>query len=493
MSNEVTDERAYSFEEKKEAYDVQTVNSEESANELTPEFKAAEKSLIWKLDFYYVMPCIAVLNFLQFFDKSTLNYSAVLGIKEDAHLTDSQFSWLGSIFYLGYLLYQVPNTYFIQRLPIGRYIGVLIVVWGLVLTVTCLGKNFSQLAALRFLLGFFEAGIYPCCMMIISSMYRRDEQAGRIGCVYICNGIAMAIGGLIGYGIGHMMGVRGMNGWQWIMIILGSVTMAFGIGCFFLLADNPKSKLLHLTEDERKLVALRTIDNSTIVTKEIKYHHMIEALKEPRFYCFIFASLLYNLQNGALGIFSSVITAGFGFSSLNAILLTVPAGVVDCLYIGFAVWYNGRYGNSLHLASILLVIAIIGLLLLVVIPIPQVKLLGLYMCWSFAASYTLFLTAMTNNVSGYTKKIFYSSAIMVFYTIGNFAGPQMMVSSQKPLYLGGMIGYMAADVICIILLQYARYSMAKVNKQRLENPSTEKIDTTKDLTDVENPHFIYRL
>lgn len=107
MSNEVTEE-AYSFEEKKEAFDVQTVNSEESAHEeLSPEMKAAEKSLIWKLDFYYVMPCIAVLNFLQFFDKSTLNYSAVLGIKEDAHLTDSQFSWLGSIFYLGYLLYQV--------------------------------------------------------------------------------------------------------------------------------------------------------------------------------------------------------------------------------------------------------------------------------------------------------------------------------------------------------------------------------------------------
>lgn len=98
------------------------------------------------------------------------------------------------------------------------------------------------------------------------------------------------------------------------MIILGSVTIAFGIGCFFLLADNPKSKLLRLTENERKMVELRTIDNSTIVTKDIKIHHMFEALKEPRYYCFVFASLLFNLQNGALGIFSSVITAGFGFS-----------------------------------------------------------------------------------------------------------------------------------------------------------------------------------
>ncbi|KAI9263868.1 major facilitator superfamily domain-containing protein [Helicostylum pulchrum] len=493
---ELTDERICSSEGKKEVYESSEFDHDEEASnedELSPELVAAEKSLVWKLDFLYVMPCIAVLNFLQFFDKSALNYSALLGIKEDTHITDSQFGWLGSIFYLGYLVYQVPNTFLLQRLPIGKYMGILIVTWGVVLTVTCVGKNFSQLAALRFLLGFFEAGIYPCCMMIVSCMYRRNEQAGRIGCVYICNGIAMAVGGLVGYGIGHMMGVRGMNGWQWIMIILGAATMAFGIFCFFLLVDNPRSKFLRLSPDELKVVELRIIDNSTVITKEIKFHHMLEALKEPRYYCFIFASLLYNLQNGALNTFSSIITAGFGFSNLNAILLSVPSGVVDCLYIGFAVWYNRRYGQSLHLACILLVIAIVGLLLLVVIPVPQIKLLGLYMCWSFAASYTLFLTALTNNVSGYTKKIFYSSSVMVFYTFGNFAGPQMMVPSQKPLYLGGMIGYMAADVVCIILLQIARYYMAKSNKERLDSPSNTKVDVNDDLTDVENPNFIYRL
>jgi ACS family allantoate permease-like MFS transporter len=128
-----------------------------------------------------------------------------------------------------------------------------------------------------------------------------------------------------------------------------------------------------------------------------------------------------------------------------------------------------------------------------VIPVAKVKLLGLYMCWAFCAAYVLFLTALANNVSGYTKKIFYSSAVMVFYTIGNFAGPQMMVDWQKPLYLGGMIGYIAADLICILLLQYARWEMAKSNKKRMETPAAEQVDVNDDLTDKENPHFMYRL
>ena len=65
------------------------------------------------------------------------------------------------------------------------------------------------------MLGFFEAGIYPCCIMLISTMYRRREQAGRLGVVYICNGVAMAVGGLIGYGIGNMNDVGNKAPWQW--------------------------------------------------------------------------------------------------------------------------------------------------------------------------------------------------------------------------------------------------------------------------------------
>lgn len=96
--------------EEKHLDDAHTMYSdEEKSNEMTPELVAAEKKLVWKLDYLYVMPCIAILNFLQFFDKSALNYSSVLGIREDTGISSSQFAWLGSIFYLGYLLYQVKG------------------------------------------------------------------------------------------------------------------------------------------------------------------------------------------------------------------------------------------------------------------------------------------------------------------------------------------------------------------------------------------------
>lgn len=176
---------------------------------------------------------------------------------------------------------------------------------------------------------------------------------------------------------------------------------------------------------------------------------------------------------------------------MNAILLTIPSGVTDCIYIAVAVWYNRRYGNTLYTGVVLLLIAILGLILLVVIPVPKAKLLGLYLTWAFAASFVMLLVALANNVAGYTKKVFYSSSLMVFYTLGNFAGPFMMSASAPPLYVGGMIGYMVANAVTVLLFLYIRWSMVRENRKRMANPSTQEV--LPDMTDVENKNFIYRV
>lgn len=103
----------------------------------------------------------------------------------------------------------------LQRFPVGRYIGVIVFLWGSILACTATGQNFSQMAAMRFLLGFFEAGIYPALTLLVSTFYRRSEQAARLGAFWLCNGIALIVGGLISYGIGRMEYTHGLKNWQW--------------------------------------------------------------------------------------------------------------------------------------------------------------------------------------------------------------------------------------------------------------------------------------
>lgn len=102
-----------------------------------------------------------------------------------------------------------------QKLPLGKYLGVLIFTWGTILAITSLSKSFVHLVVFRFALGVFEAGVYPCTIMIISRVYRRDEQSARIGAIYFIGGISMTVGGIMSYGIGHMDGIAHIKSWQW--------------------------------------------------------------------------------------------------------------------------------------------------------------------------------------------------------------------------------------------------------------------------------------
>ncbi|KAI7872140.1 major facilitator superfamily domain-containing protein [Spinellus fusiger] len=451
-----------------------------------------ERALLRKID-WHILPLVCIIDFLQFLDKSAINYALVLGINDDTNMSGNQFNIVASLFYLGYLCYQFPNNYFLQHIRIGRYIGILLIVWGGILAATASAKNFSQLAALRFCLGFAEAGVYPCLILLISTMYRRSEQAMRLGIFWLCNGVALGAGGLISYGFGSITQVANIHPWRWCMLILGLVTIVVGVICFFFLIDDPRSLRWHYNAEEQLMVEERIRDNAVMRTSYVNHDQIREALREPRFWCFCFASLFLNLQNGAMTSYSAAITAGFGFSNMNAILLQIPTGLVDVLYILGAVFLSQRIGQTIYVACGCLMGASIGLLLLEFIPVSQYKLVGLYFFWGYAAAYVMIIATISTNVSGFTKKIFYNGMIMIFYTIGNFTGPYMLVPSQAPHYIGGILGYIGANILCILLLLYARWSMSKVNRRRLTEPPTEPTLIEDDLTDKQDENFIYRL
>lgn len=138
-------------------------------------------------------------------------------------------------------------------------------------------------------------------------------------------------------------------------------------------------------------------------------------------------------------------------------------------------------------------IDILGLILLLVIPEPRLKLIGVYLTWSYTGAYVLMVTSISNNISGYTKKIFYNGAFMIFYTLGNFIGPLLMVESTGPRYMPAIITYTCSNFVVVILWLFARRRMAAINKQRITNPSNEITNVEDDLTDIQDPNFLYRL
>lgn len=84
--------------------------------------KAARK-LLWKIDLRLI-PLVCITYALQSIDKTTLNYAAVFGLREDLGLTGVQYSWCGAIFYLGYLIWEYPTGLLLQKFPVNHLLSV---------------------------------------------------------------------------------------------------------------------------------------------------------------------------------------------------------------------------------------------------------------------------------------------------------------------------------------------------------------------------------
>lgn len=95
-------------------------------------------------------------------DKLSLNYASAYTLIPDLGLQGQRYSWVAAIFNFGYLFWAVPANLLIQRLPIAKYMGGMILIWAVILISHVGAKNYAGILVLRFLLGMAEAGVSPC-------------------------------------------------------------------------------------------------------------------------------------------------------------------------------------------------------------------------------------------------------------------------------------------------------------------------------------------
>ncbi|KAG2218807.1 hypothetical protein INT45_005454 [Circinella minor] len=453
----------------------------------------AEKKLVRKIAFT-LMPFVCWILMLQFADKAALSVSAVLGIYQDVHLTGSQFSWLGSMFFIGHLVCQPINNVMLQKVPVGRYLGFCIFIWGFIMIGTAYCNSFSQLMAVRFFLGLFEGTAMPSVYLIINTVFRRSEQTTMYGAVTMGSGFGSVFGALVAYGISQMGNQLGVTMWRWNHIIFGAMTSLLGLLCFFFLLDSPTHWVLRLTEEEKKICEERTKDNAVVRHQKLKWGQMLESFTEIRYYCINLAVMGLNMQNGALQVFSAQFIKQLGdFTPGESILLKAPAGTASLVGVFIATMLARHTGQICLSGALMSTLSLVGCIILATAEQGPAKLSGFYISWFLTGGYSLLITTIGNNVSGYSKKIFYNGSFVVFYTLGNFIGPLVMLEKEAPKYTGAMIGFCIGNAVAIVSYIVMRFSMARENKRRLANPPEKETDVTLDLTDAQDKNFIYKL
>jgi hypothetical protein len=119
---------------------------------------ADNRRVLRKIDLV-ILPILLTVYFLQGLDKATLAYASVFGLIADTNLQGEEYSWLGSIVYVAQLVCQPLVAFLLVKLPIGKFTGVVVLGWGIVLCCMAIAHNFSGLLVTRFFLGAMEATV----------------------------------------------------------------------------------------------------------------------------------------------------------------------------------------------------------------------------------------------------------------------------------------------------------------------------------------------
>ncbi|KAL3481114.1 major facilitator superfamily domain-containing protein [Aspergillus californicus] len=469
--------------------------------DFTPE---EEESVLKNIDMH-MLPLMCWVYMIQFADKTTLNYASLMGLQADTNLVGNQYSWVSSIFYAGYLVWEFPTTYLFRRLPVGKYTAINIFCWGIALSCHAAAYNYAGLLACRFFLGAFEATVTPAFVLITSMWFRQREQGRRMGYWLSCNGVALILMAFIGYGLSAIQHAH-LAPWRILFLILGLLTITTGALYYWYLPDN-QANAKFLTEHERLIAIERIRDNYQGIGSQVwKWSQFREAFLDPRTYLYVLFSLLMNIPNGGITTFGSLVIKSFGFSDRLSLLLQAPSGVFDIAGKLLFTYLSDKIFDRTLLAFCAISCAFIGAILMIAVPqdIKPALLIGYYLISVAGAAWGLLMTAISNNTLGYTKKVTVNGLQILAYAAGNWIGPQTFRADDAPEYKRGKMVVAIMYGLSAVVLVILRFVNIRENRRRDRVQAESGIDLADeetrlaverskfmDLTDFEQPHFRY--
>ncbi|KAI1077119.1 major facilitator superfamily domain-containing protein [Whalleya microplaca] len=452
-----------------------------------------------------ILPFLCVTYALQFIDKTSLGYSSVYGIISDNNLQGQDYSWASSIFYFGYLIAEYPGIAILQKFPVAKFLGINISLWGAVLMATSACSSFAGLASVRFVLGMAEATISPGFVAVTGIWWTRQEQASRSALRISFLGVGSFVGTLLAYGIGHIQG--DLSTWKYIYLILGSLTIAWGVVFTLVVPDSP-SRVKWLNEDEKVIALQRVIGNKT-GTKSRRFvkRQVMEAVTDPKIVVLGLISFVNAIASGGLA-FGSLIIQGFGFTPLQTTLMNLPLSAVQVVTQLGSGLLTAKIGSSrLHIGSLAMIPPIIGTVLINQLQESNKwgRLVGVWLLGTYPVGFMIILGLLSTNIAGSTKRSVASGWVFVCYCVGQIAGPQFFKNTEAPAYRSGIVAMLCGFILNLILNQVLRLLYVLENKTRdkaLEGKSNEDIATMKqeselqgfeDVTDKSNAMFRYVL
>ncbi|KAJ2781310.1 hypothetical protein GGI15_003254 [Coemansia interrupta] len=432
-----------------------------------PEREAIVKRLKFKLDIRLV-PYLALLYLFNALDRGNIGNARLAGLEEGTHLKGNDFYNALSLFFAGYTISQVPNMFILKKVTPSVLVGVTMIMWGICSTSMAATKNFSGLAATRFFMGIFEAGVGPAAPIILSFFYLRHELAWRTALFYGTSTFAGAFGGLIAYGVAKNLTHESLAPWQLLFIIEGIPTIFLGIITIFILPNSPETlERWFVTPQEKKVAIQRSRSGHNTDSSLLDKKQLLAAFKDYKniFTCLIYIGL--NIPLASYTSFLPTIVKLMGYTDAKAQLMTVPPYACAIVTLLLVCWNSDRTQRRGYHVAASAALACIGHIMLISSNRVGANYTGAcFVAMGLYPIIPLMLSWVSNNNVGHTKR---AVGIALLNTFGQcFATVGTQIYKTPPRFFMGYGVCLAFTVVMIVVSLALSFVLKRENARRDE-------------------------
>jgi ACS family tartrate transporter-like MFS transporter len=384
-----------------------------------PEFTAVSKVTRRLLPFLFVLYVVC------FLDRVNLGFAA-LQMNRDLGFSPAVYGFGAGVFFLGYVLFEVPSNLVLARVGARRWIARIMITWGLIAAAMMFIRGPLSLYALRFLLGAAEAGFFPGMIYYLSRWYPAAERARAIARFMVAIPVSGIVGGPISGALLGLNGWLGLAGWQWLFLLEGLPAVLLGFVVLAFLTDGPE-EATWLTPSEREWLSARL----SAERNECERRHglgVVQALTNGTVWQLGALILLSN----AFGVYvlglwlPQIVRSLGGMSDLAVGIVTAVPNLVAAVAMVLVGAHSDRSGERLlHIAAVATV-AGVGFVASALLHSPPLVVVALSLAAAGAiSSHGPFWTLPSRFLTGSAA----AGGIALIVSIANlagFAGPYIM-------------------------------------------------------------------
>ncbi|KAI4804944.1 MFS general substrate transporter, partial [Aureobasidium sp. EXF-8845] len=419
-----------------------------------------EKRVVRKID-WNLVPLLMALYLLAFLDRSNIGNAKIAGMAKALDLNADRYSWLLTIFYISYILFQF------QVLGWKRWPPHIWASWAIFGCCQAAVTSWEGEMVLRFLLGVFEAAYGPGVPYLLSFFYLRHEVGFRSGIFLAAAPLATCFAGALAYGI--TSGHAAIASWKLLFLVEGLPTLAMVPVAYFFLPDSPQTARF-LNEEEKRVAVARGVRQTGTTERvgSIKIKDVFRTFIDPAAICTALMYFSCNVSFSSLPVFLPTILEEMGFESITAQGLSAPPYFLSFLITIGSAWIADKTQQRGLTIIILSIIGGVGYIMLAVAKSTGARYAGVFLAASgvFPCIANI-LPWVTNNQGNDDRR---GAAFVLLNFIGQ-CGPLLgtRVYNTPPFYVKGQsicAAFMFFNgLLALFLRTYLAYQNRKLDKQ----------------------------